>query len=45
MKSILTQIVAKAVEKILKNFEEGGLADIRIPFIPPTERNLYFDYY
>lgn len=28
MKSILTQIVAKAVEKILKNFEEGGLADI-----------------
>lgn len=28
MKSIVTQIVAKAVEKILKNFEEGGLADI-----------------
>ena len=28
MKSILTQIVAKAVEKILKIFEEGGLADI-----------------
>ena len=28
MKSIVTQIVAKAVEEILKNFEKGGLADI-----------------